>query len=173
MEVRHLSTTGIAPVNLDDQKPKMRGGFADYWEEMKRTPIVWGNLLWQPFDVKFQGVLERMKTHQHNISEEVKVWKLKTEMKEHTESAKWREHVHEEHKEAAKERELANEERRLMYEERRLMETDRIHDREARQKIASLLSEIRTLKDNLEQQRLGKHIMLLFDKFPLPNCVSI
>ncbi|KAH7155898.1 hypothetical protein EDB81DRAFT_376066 [Dactylonectria macrodidyma] len=122
--------------------------------KLKRTPVVLGSLLWQPFDVKFQELLEKMEVHKHNITEEVRVWELRRDTKEHVEAAKWREYVRKEHQDAHEERRLAQEERRLMTEERKLMETERDLNEDLRQNVAALLSEIRAAKDDLEKQRL-------------------
>jgi small-conductance mechanosensitive channel len=124
---------------------------------LKRTPMVLGSLLWQPFDVRFQELLDRMKTHKHNISEEIEVWKLKCDASERVATAKWREHTETEYEDADKERSLAQEERRLMAEERRIMETERGLNTEVREKISALLAEIQDGKAHLEQRRLGKH----------------
>ncbi|PMD61239.1 uncharacterized protein K444DRAFT_611496 [Hyaloscypha bicolor E] len=123
--------------------------------KLKRTPMVLGSLLWQPFDVKFKELLERMEVHNHNISEEVNVWKFKRDGKQIAATANWREYVQKEHQSAERERALAQEERRLMAEERRLMEADSEENAESRTKIPLLLSEIRDAKSHLEQQRLN------------------
>jgi hypothetical protein len=117
--------------------------------------MVLGSLLWQPFDVKFKELLERMEVHKHNISEEIKVWKLKRDGKNIAATAKWREYVQKEHRRAEQERALAQEERRLMAEERRLMEAEREENAQSRTDIPLLLSGIQDAKSHLEQQRLG------------------
>jgi hypothetical protein len=117
--------------------------------------MVLGGLLWQPFDVKFKELLERMEVHNHNISEEINVWKLKRDGEQITATANWREYVQKEHQSAEQERALAQEERRLMAEERRLMEEEREENAQSRTKIPLLLSEIQDAKSHLEQQRLS------------------
>ena len=117
--------------------------------------MVLGSLIWQPFDAKFKELLERMKVHKHNISEEINVWKLKRDGKQIAATAEWREYVQKEHERAEQERTLAQEERRLMAEERRLMEVEREQNAQSRTKSSLLLSEIQDAKSHLEQQRLG------------------
>jgi hypothetical protein len=44
--------------------------------ELKRTPLVVGELLWKPFDIRFQDILERLKFHQSVLRDELKWAKL-------------------------------------------------------------------------------------------------
>jgi hypothetical protein len=129
---------------------------ADDVLELKRTPMVLGSLLWQPFDVRFKELLEKMQVHNHNISEEIKVWKLKRDDKQSIVTAKWREYIQKEHQLEEKERALAQEERRLMAEERSVMEAEREQNEQSRMKISALLSEIQEGKSHLEEQQLSK-----------------
>jgi hypothetical protein len=89
-----------------------------------------------------------MNVHDHNISEEIKVWKLKRDGEQIAATAKWREYVQKEHQHAEQERTLAQEERRLM-------EVEREENAQSRTNIPLLLSEIQDAKSHLEQQRLG------------------
>lgn len=41
--------------------------------ELKRSPVVIADLLWRPFDVRFQELLERMTFHQKVLEDELKL----------------------------------------------------------------------------------------------------
>jgi len=44
--------------------------------EIKRTPMIIGDLLWKPFDVRFQEILERITLRQKVVNEELQLCKL-------------------------------------------------------------------------------------------------
>ncbi|KAI1390138.1 uncharacterized protein F4822DRAFT_428480 [Hypoxylon trugodes] len=112
------------------------------------------SLLWQPFDVKFKKLLDKMATHKENIAQEVRIWRLRKEKNERNIAATWRNYVQKEHAKSEQERNLAREERRLMAEERKLMEKKQIQDAAAQKEIVSLLLEIKEEKERLEAERL-------------------
>jgi hypothetical protein len=135
---------------------------------LRKTPAVIGDLMWKPFDVRFQSMLEQMKSRRESILYDLLIWNSKTSAEERQRAAEERqnasterERVKEECMESAEERQLAQEERRLMAEERG-------QNAEARQRTACLLGEVQKAKRLLEQDRLGKgmqsglHIQDLF-----------
>lgn len=111
--------------------------------------MVVGTLMWQPFDVKFRELLERMAVHKHNISEELRVWKVRRDLDEHAEAARWREYVRQEHQDAERERHLAQEERRMG-------DMEREQNDEMRKGMFSFLSQVQDKQNELERERLGK-----------------
>jgi hypothetical protein len=48
------------------------------WLELRRTPIVIGQLLWRPFDVRFENFLGRLKFHRQVLQDEQNIIHLKT-----------------------------------------------------------------------------------------------
>jgi hypothetical protein len=144
---------------------------------LKRTSVVVGGLLWQPFDVRFKSFLEELNRHQHNISTELDFFKLRKMTEEHEKAehgrqqasqeretnAEWRERVENTSEEFSRERELAERERQLMAEERERAEEDRERYRETSRHISSLRSEIEKQKQLLEEERAStKHFHSLF-----------
>jgi hypothetical protein len=45
--------------------------------ELKRTPVVVGDLLWRPFENRFQDILERMSFHQMVLKDELNLASMK------------------------------------------------------------------------------------------------
>lgn len=41
------------------------------FQGLKRTPVVIGDLLWKPFDVRFKEILEQMEYHKKTLMKEV------------------------------------------------------------------------------------------------------
>ena len=52
------------------------GLYADIPLELKRTPIVIGQLLWQPFDVRFKNFLDRLGFHRKVLHMELDILQL-------------------------------------------------------------------------------------------------
>jgi hypothetical protein len=42
-------------------------------EELRRTHVIIGDLLWKPFDARFKEILEQMKFHRQTLMDEVKL----------------------------------------------------------------------------------------------------
>jgi hypothetical protein len=40
---------------------------------IKKTPVVIGTLFWKPFDVRFQGLLEKLKAHREQLQDEITI----------------------------------------------------------------------------------------------------
>ncbi|KAJ8123811.1 hypothetical protein ONZ43_g322 [Nemania bipapillata] len=134
--------------------------------ELKPTPLVLGGLLWQPFDVRFKDLIDKMAVHQYNISHELQVWQLKRDDENSSATAKWRQYIRQELEDAEQERQAVEKERSLMAEERR-------QNTQAREKISALLSELRDTKLALEKQRIVDHAKYRFwrdeETRPHPN----
>jgi len=45
---------------------------------LKRTPIVIGQLLWKPFNIRFDNILDRLQLHQDTLSDELELIKAKS-----------------------------------------------------------------------------------------------
>lgn len=135
---------------------KSFGCCADSLAARKGTGRIAGSLIWRPFGTRFKQLIERMEVHKHNISEEVKVWKLKREGQEAVKAAEWRQYALNELEEARKERSLAEEERRLMEEERQFAQDERTRNEAQKSNLSLLMAKVQEAIQNLEQLRLGE-----------------
>jgi len=135
-------------------------------KEIKRTPVVIGELMWKPFDVRFKDHVERMHKHRQLILDELYLWNTKASVSEREFAAVAREKALKEQERteraSAKERQLTQDEHRLLAEECRLLAEERCRMVEERaqkveesQRIASFLAEIRKEKAVIEQSYLG------------------
>ncbi|KAH8589262.1 hypothetical protein B0O99DRAFT_725637 [Bisporella sp. PMI_857] len=118
------------------------GSLANTSEELKRTPLVLGSLLWQPLDVKYNELLDKMAIHKHNISEEVTSGSLKPRKTNETRRRNGG---------SISEK---NARIQLVAEERRFMGIDGARSADSRQKISALLSQVQEERENLEHERL-------------------
>ncbi|CAH0050260.1 unnamed protein product [Clonostachys solani] len=123
--------------------------FAKSSGKIKRTPVVLGTLLWKPFDIRFNSLIQKMNVHKENIDAEVRIWKLKRDDQNYTETMIWRKYISQELKDA-------KEERRVLSEEKRLTDLGKEADLESRKEILTILREIQAEKRKLEERRLGK-----------------
>ncbi|CAH0017351.1 unnamed protein product [Clonostachys rhizophaga] len=115
--------------------------------KIKRTPVVLGALLWKPFDIRFNSLIQKMNVHRENIEAEVRIWKLKRDDQNYTETMIWRRYISQEMKDT-------KEECRVLSEEQRLTALEKEADLESRKEILAILRELQAEKRRLEERRL-------------------
>jgi NurA-like 5'-3' nuclease len=122
---------------------------------LKKTPTVIGELLWKPFDIRFRGLLEQLKSHRESVLEELSIWTSRASTEEWQKAALERQNASVERERVKKEHEESAEERQLAQEERRRMAEERQQSAQARQRTTVLLEEVQKAKHLLEEERLG------------------
>uniref|UniRef100_A0A8H7MYR9 Uncharacterized protein n=1 Tax=Bionectria ochroleuca TaxID=29856 RepID=A0A8H7MYR9_BIOOC len=134
--------------------------------KIKRTPVVLGALLWKPFDIRFNSLIQKMDVHRENIDAEVRIWKLKRDDQNYTETMVWRKYIGQELKDT-------KEECRVLSEEKRLTDLEKEADLESRKEILAILREIQAEKRKLEERRLDETVERIQKWLNTPGCAGI
>ncbi|CAG9956289.1 unnamed protein product [Clonostachys rosea f. rosea IK726] len=107
-----------------------------------------------------------MDVHRENIDAEVRIWKLKRDDQNYTETMVWRKYIGQELKDT-------KEECRVLSEEKRLTVLEKEADLESRKEILAILREIQAEKRKLEERRLDETVERIQKWLNTPGCAGI
>lgn len=124
--------------------------------KLKRTPVVIGQLMWKPFNVRFSDLVEKLEHRHSTLFDELAVTNLSNMLDERTNAEASRKEMSEEQKRNQEEREAAAAEREMAQRERMLADAERRNNLEARSQTSSKLDQLLGKRQYTEDEYRGK-----------------
>lgn len=139
--------------------------------ELKRTPVVIGQLMWKPFNVRFSDLVEKLEHRHSTLFDELAVTNLSNMLDERTNAEASRKEMSEEQKRNQEEREAAAAEREMAQRERMLADAERRNNLEARSQTSSKLDQLLGKRQYTEDEYRGmrKHLSLISHMLRYPR----